>query len=311
MTTPPMLPRASLTTLPTEIKAKIVEMAFDSQEAWKKRDPEGFTAAFEPDDDETRSRWHPMSLMNKEFRELSVPHIFKVLHSHRTLHSDFRPRIYWKHRKHISRVVLQPTVADDRSLEDTFSVVLPGLANLRSVDVSYEASAQLFGDFASREVPTSSHKLRLASFQSFGYKLTRLALDCLYLSHPIGAEEEIGFLRAFKDTPLQSLAYSTNHGNPIESNTALEDYLNHHPQLRKLDLSATRDRSNCMAPSDLTAYADLVRSRDLEADFEDDKHDPFAYRAKLRYGEEEIEYLGEALLWIARFTLAARTSNGS
>ncbi|KAL8287562.1 hypothetical protein RQP46_003420 [Phenoliferia psychrophenolica] len=50
-----------------------------------------------------------------------------------------------------------------------------------------------------------------------------------------------------------------------------------------------------MTPSELAAYADLVDSRGLEADFEDDAHNPFAPEANLEYGEDEIEYLAEAL----------------
>ncbi|KAL8287559.1 hypothetical protein RQP46_003417 [Phenoliferia psychrophenolica] len=379
--------------------AKIVKMTYLQQEAWKERDPNDFEIAFVPDDDETRLRWHSISLVSKEFRELAIPYIFKVRFS--PSRGDTRP-------------------SHDRSLEDTFSFVLPGLVNLRSVRFTYSAAAELFGDFPDGEIPDENHRLRLASFGWFGPKLSDLELDSctpavaatllrscpalqslkyavysfmeyvdkvnfldalssltnlenltlistddgfppewtrdwwhtldwtpppvkhlsldilhtkalstfiglfsstlqslsllhdfeegsmdaplllphlstLYLSQTVDADEEIDLFHAFKDAPLRSLAYSTIHGNPIESNTALEDYLNHHPQLRKLDLSATSDHTKRMAPTDLTAYADLVRSRGLETDFEDDKHNPFAYRAKLGYGEDEIEYLTEAL----------------
>lgn len=76
-----MAARASLGTLPPELKAKIVAMAFDQQESWKKRDPQAFEKAFKPHTRATRDRWHALSLVNWEFRHLAADHIFRVSHT--------------------------------------------------------------------------------------------------------------------------------------------------------------------------------------------------------------------------------------
>ncbi|KAL8287561.1 hypothetical protein RQP46_003419 [Phenoliferia psychrophenolica] len=424
MSTPPTPPRASLITLPTEIKAKIVEMAHLQQEAWKERDPAGFRTAFETDDAETRSRWHPLSLVNKEFRELAAPYLFQVLNSRRTLHPTFQCLVVPNHFHRIARVELRAeNLPGDGPLGYT-ATLLPTLPALRSVSITYDAACELFGDVLSESAPTEMQKMRLASFKWYGSKLTRLELDWTgpavaatvlrscpglqslkykeYTFDKDGAidyEDEIQFLcalsslanlesltlvsddgglpeawtpdwwdklrwtppplkhlklwiyhnkevstfiglfaktlqslsltdvdaasmgapvvlpllstlcvngalddieealllRTFQGSPLLSLTYSTSHDTPIESNTALQNFLSHHPHLREINLVGLRKKRTRTAPSDLNAYRSFVRSRGLEADFEDLEHNPFAPRANLEYGEDEIEYLAEAL----------------
>ncbi|KAL8287560.1 hypothetical protein RQP46_003418 [Phenoliferia psychrophenolica] len=327
MSTPQTPPRASLTTLPTEIKAKIVEMAYLQQEAWKERDPEGFRAAVKDD----HSRWHPLSLVSKEFRELSAVHIFKVLNSWQTIDPTFRSLIYWKHRDRISRARLDIS-SDQRSLEDTFEVILPGLPNLRSLNITYEASVELFGDVPGGEIPTETHKLRLASFGSFGSQLTQLELDCFkYLAYnflndvdttdllealfsltnldtlTLISAHHAGFpqewtrdwwdARQWTPPPVKHLSLELLHTKEVS--TFINLFTNTLQSLTLLnyikDSEGTPDHPNRMSPSGLTAYRNLVRSRNLEADFEDDAHNPFASKANLEYDEDELDYLIEAL----------------
>ncbi|KAL8287557.1 hypothetical protein RQP46_003415 [Phenoliferia psychrophenolica] len=180
MSTPPTPPRASLTTLPTEIKAKIVAMAYLQQEAWKERDPKTFKAAFETDDAETRSRWHPLSLVNKEFRELYIPHIFRAI---AVVHLDHRP-----------------TDAKDPALERAFDLLslLPGL---RELHISFDAADYLFGDFSDDDdspPKKEQHRLRLANLASFGRRLERLDLEYLRVATTVALLHASPWLRSLK-----------------------------------------------------------------------------------------------------------------
>lgn len=81
------MPRESLSTLPLELKEKLVKMASDQEDAWLGREvgPAG--------QEELAKHVNGLSslaLVNKEFRELAAKHQFKVSDRHSSLYRDHR-----------------------------------------------------------------------------------------------------------------------------------------------------------------------------------------------------------------------------
>ncbi|KAL8291557.1 hypothetical protein RQP46_002535 [Phenoliferia psychrophenolica] len=129
--------RASFSTLPLELKARIVEMTSDQEDAWSARMDES---------DERAGHINGLSslaLVNKELRGLAAVHQFKTLHASRSSPSVFRFIILPQHGHHIKEVVFFGPYGEG-STGYTISI-LSQLPALRALEFEAQTAKGLFG----------------------------------------------------------------------------------------------------------------------------------------------------------------------
>ncbi|KAK4698545.1 hypothetical protein P7C70_g7727, partial [Phenoliferia sp. Uapishka_3] len=127
--------RACLSTLPVEVKAKIVEMAYLQERGLEERAGKASLVGH-------ISSLSSLALTNREFRGLAAKHQFKVLlSSQRVEHTTFRFFILPDHSHRITHVVLSGV---DGILSQTVSI-LAQLPALRGLQFNLDTAEYLFG----------------------------------------------------------------------------------------------------------------------------------------------------------------------
>ncbi|KAL8287326.1 hypothetical protein RQP46_003778 [Phenoliferia psychrophenolica] len=137
----PAAARASLTSLPLELKEKIVKMASAQEEAWNMR----VCPASKEEADHINSL-SSLALVNKEFRELAAKHQFKVLKAHQASLPAFRYLILPSYADCFTKVDFYLS-EDHGELEESEEALLsiPRLPSLCSLSFSQDAATALFG----------------------------------------------------------------------------------------------------------------------------------------------------------------------
>ncbi|KAL8291559.1 hypothetical protein RQP46_002537 [Phenoliferia psychrophenolica] len=128
---------ATFSSLPLELKARVVEMASDQEDAYKERvkDPDERTGHI--------NGLSTLALVNKELRDLAAKHQFKMVTSPSTSSSIFRFRILPRYGQHITEVRLH----NSQSMEGAAYAlsILGQLPALRDLRISIDAATRLFG----------------------------------------------------------------------------------------------------------------------------------------------------------------------
>ncbi|KAL8291551.1 hypothetical protein RQP46_002529 [Phenoliferia psychrophenolica] len=139
---------ASFSTLPLELKARIVEMTSDQEDAYKERvtEYEDLTGSDEMPGSEGQRHIDCLSalaLVNKELRELAAKHQFKSLSSHRARLPIFRFHILPRYGHHIVEI----SFSEENGMEgsDVAFTVLEQLLALRTLSFEHKTAERLFG----------------------------------------------------------------------------------------------------------------------------------------------------------------------
>ncbi|KAL8291518.1 hypothetical protein RQP46_002496 [Phenoliferia psychrophenolica] len=257
---------ASFSTLPLELKTRIVEMTSEQEDAFKER---------VRGSDERAGHINGLSslaLVNKELRTLAAKHQFKTLSTVRGQASRplFRFTILPRHGHHITEVVLAGS--KERQLDDVLAI-LSHLPALHTLALSHAAAVALFGP-AVALLPNPSGESDAAAcradmLEHISSKITSLTLS--------------------KFSPLTS---------PALRRVQFGESVVKHP-ITKLPPS-----KDLAVPSSLAAYANLVHSRGLDPSVLDRPHlTPFHPEAQLDYTENEGKYLAGTLRRTLEFGL--------
>ncbi|KAL8291587.1 hypothetical protein RQP46_002565 [Phenoliferia psychrophenolica] len=254
---------ATFGTLPLELKAKIVEMASDQEDAWRRRVK-----------DAERRAGHinclsSLALINKELRALAAKQQFKVLRPGRDALPVCRFTILPFYGHHFTEVVFTDNEITD--LDSTFAI-LPHLPSLRSLTFGRGAAIKLFGPDVTLS-PAQSEESDARAFRATMLNLIAPKITQLILS-------------------------TTDPTDPT-----LTSFLAFQPNLRHVQLGEIETEvpfpsqsAEILSASSLAAYAELVRTRGLDPSvLERRHHSPFHPSADLNYTENNIAHHAEVL----------------
>ncbi|KAL8291416.1 hypothetical protein RQP46_002394 [Phenoliferia psychrophenolica] len=284
--------RASFTTLPLELKARIAEMASDQEDMWRVRviDPGQCTGHI--------NCLSSLALVNKELRELAAKHQFKVFKASRAASPIFRYSILQRHGHHIRDIFFYqlPSEAEGAELALSYMGQLPALDSLNFIGFS---AKKLFGDGPSETLALIK---TFTNVKSLSVKLTdSTQTEGLLAQLPILLR-----LLASASPSLAEFSCDSTRGEAITpTDPALITLLASKPALRFLWLLGTdpgfptdEDPAPRVlpSPSELSAYASLIQSRGLDPSVLDEHHlTPFHPSAKLDYTENEAGFLKNVL----------------
>ncbi|KAL8291583.1 hypothetical protein RQP46_002561 [Phenoliferia psychrophenolica] len=157
--------RASFTTLPLELKARVVEMTNNQEDAWdlRARDDAGHINCLSA-----------LALVNKELRSLAAEHQFKVLSAKRAALPIFRYHVLPFYGNHIHEI----QVYDDASVEGSDNALLavghlPALDTLR---LQSGKALELFGSFQNTDPSDDITTYRARMLAITSTKITTLVL---------------------------------------------------------------------------------------------------------------------------------------
>ncbi|KAL8287335.1 hypothetical protein RQP46_003787 [Phenoliferia psychrophenolica] len=311
--------RASFTTLPLELKDKIVKMTSEQDEAWKERIEEA------PEDSDHTNSLSEIALVNKELRVLAAKYQFKILTAHQASLPIFRYSILQSGGFGHCITEIQFI---DTSLKEGYEPALLSvdrLPALHTLDFCAAPAKGLFGPRLTLD-PHPTEDLRyFRTFEFIGIFSTtmkRLSLELLrhdptldptsmaparlphltHLSLLFNQHTDLTTdLRPF--SMLNTLRHFSLHYHDIyvdPTDPALLSFLDSQPTLYRLQLevfevayrSPLSIERHVLHPSSAVAYADVVRSRNLDPS---DLDEPFHPDAILNYTDHEAEYLKEHL----------------
>ncbi|KAL8291549.1 hypothetical protein RQP46_002527 [Phenoliferia psychrophenolica] len=184
---PKTMARASFSTLPLELKARIVEMVNDQEDAWKRR----------VKDAERRIRaghidcLSSVALVNKELRALAAKHQFRSLSSGKASKSIFRFRILPRYDHHITDITFYDSHSKDGA--DRALSAIRQLPALRTLHFGVNAATWLFGPGVTLNENLEDEE---ASDRAAMLKLVAAKIKSLVL-HDFKPSEAIGLVRAF------------------------------------------------------------------------------------------------------------------
>ncbi|KAL8277089.1 hypothetical protein RQP46_010517 [Phenoliferia psychrophenolica] len=129
--------RASFSTLPLELKARIVEMTSDQEDAWRRRVKKAERAAAHI------NSLSALALVSRELRDLAAKHQFRVLSADRASLSVFRFRVLPRYGHLITTIRFYNSHAKEGS---EYALSITGqLPALRSLAFQAGAATRLFG----------------------------------------------------------------------------------------------------------------------------------------------------------------------
>ncbi|KAL8291568.1 hypothetical protein RQP46_002546 [Phenoliferia psychrophenolica] len=136
--------RASFTTLPLELKARIIEMASDQEDAYNQR----------VQDLEARvghiNCLSSLALVNRELRGLAAEHQFKTIAAGRAALPVFRFTILPLHGRHFTKIIFDNFFTAEGS--DNVLSAMGQLPSLRALQFQRDAALELFGSFQSLDI---------------------------------------------------------------------------------------------------------------------------------------------------------------
>ncbi|KAL8291544.1 hypothetical protein RQP46_002522 [Phenoliferia psychrophenolica] len=252
--------RASFSTLPLELKARIVEMTSNQEDAWwlrvRKNEHAGHISSLSS-----------LALVNKELRALAAKHQFKRLSSRKASRPVFRFTIFPRYGHHITEVKL--TGNNESQLDDVLAIMsqLPALCSLL---FWHEAAMTLFGP--------------------------AIALPAVALPAVPSEETDAGPYRADmleQISPQIAQLSLVGFDHSTSSNIRRVQFGGSFIEYPVTKLPPSKDLAT---PSSLAAYADMIHSRGLDPRVLDKPHlTPFHPEAKFDYTENEAGYLEEVL----------------
>ncbi|KAL8280255.1 hypothetical protein RQP46_007369 [Phenoliferia psychrophenolica] len=190
-------PKASLSSLPLEIQARVCQFVAAQDAAYKDHwvtgDPYGadiVQAMVLP------LHGHSLPALaqtNKRFNELAAKHLFFELKSRRTTSHFFRLRIMPRHLAHFRRLTFDS--GDDKTSLDAALSLLPILPHLQSLHLTQAAATTLLGNISSLDGPSSEpigsdvidgtgdYELSCDAFRSSVRRITSLTLTNFSSTH--------------------------------------------------------------------------------------------------------------------------------
>ncbi|KAL8291560.1 hypothetical protein RQP46_002538 [Phenoliferia psychrophenolica] len=185
---------AAFSTLPLELKARIVEMASDQEGTWLERveDPQERAVHI--------NGLSSLALVNKELRELAAKHQFRAVASRQTSPSIFRFRILPRYGHHITEVIFQSGQSAEVS---AYALSILGqLPALRALRFTIEAAKRLFGSGVtlSDDVEDEDQFNRASVLELIAFRIEVLILN------EFKPSEATGLVRTFSSN-LRTLAF--------------------------------------------------------------------------------------------------------
>ncbi|KAL8291567.1 hypothetical protein RQP46_002545 [Phenoliferia psychrophenolica] len=179
---------ASFATLPLELKARIVEMASDQEEAWgarvKKAERAGHINCLSA-----------LALVNKELRGLAAKHQFRVLSAHRSLLSIFR-YIILPHHGHL---IKQIHFTDQHSTDEIGNAmfIMGQLPALQALELDAQTATRLFGPGVTlrRDLEDEDASHRAAMFAFVSSRIEALTLSNFEPSEAVALVRECSNLK--------------------------------------------------------------------------------------------------------------------
>ncbi|KAL8290207.1 hypothetical protein RQP46_003146 [Phenoliferia psychrophenolica] len=216
---------ASFTTLPLELKARVVEMASDQEDVRRER-PKVYARA------EHINSLGSFALVNKELRELAAWHQFAVVRSTTKIHRPiFRFAILPHHGHRITEVVLEHTSSAEGEPAALLLSDLAHLTAVRSLSFDRHIAIVLFGPGVTLEPdPDETRFYRVKALTDISPNIETLALR-----EQFKPSETIGLLRTFKT--LRTLILTDLRSEPAEQTAALTATISSLRNLRALTVS--------------------------------------------------------------------------
>ncbi|KAL8277065.1 hypothetical protein RQP46_010493 [Phenoliferia psychrophenolica] len=179
---------ASFHTLPLELKARIVEMTSDQEDAYKGRVKKAERTGH-------INGLSSLALVNKELRALAAKHQFKVLSSGRASKSIFRFRIFPRYGHHITEI----NFFDHHKSEgaEQALMIMAQLPALRALRFGGKAATRLFGPGATLrdDLEDEDSSNRASNFAFVASRIETLLLYDLLPSDAIGLVSACSNLR--------------------------------------------------------------------------------------------------------------------
>ncbi|KAL8291436.1 hypothetical protein RQP46_002414 [Phenoliferia psychrophenolica] len=191
--------RASFSTLPVELKARIVEMTSVQEDAWKSRvkDPTERAAHI--------NSLSSLALVNEELRGLAAKHQFRVLLSRRASTPIFRYRILPRYGHHIVEITFAKTEQTE-GIELAFSI-MGQLPSLRGLVFTRNAARWLFGPGVklSDDHLDSATSMRAEMVTFVAKEIDSLVLEGFKPSEAVALLGEFGAVYPIKPFPLRHI----------------------------------------------------------------------------------------------------------
>ncbi|KAL8277094.1 hypothetical protein RQP46_010522 [Phenoliferia psychrophenolica] len=165
--------RASFNTLPLELKAKVVEMTSDQEDAFRAR-------VIDPADRvEHVNSLSALALGNKELRQLAARHQFKVFLAHRSSMPIFRFVIFPRYGHHITEIMFNKTDKAGQEAADYTISIMGQLPALRALRFEHKAAMDLFGPAVTlgRDLKDLNASYRAEAISFVGPRISSLVLD--------------------------------------------------------------------------------------------------------------------------------------
>ncbi|KAL8291529.1 hypothetical protein RQP46_002507 [Phenoliferia psychrophenolica] len=199
--------RASFNTLPLELKARIVEMASDQEDAWLERKGE-------PTAEELFGEGHinclsSLALGNKELRALVAKHQFKVLSAKRASPPIFRFTIVPLYGHHIREVNFYNSASDEGS--DNALSAMGQFPVLDTLGLQSGKALELFGSFQNPDQNDNTTTYRARMLALISPKIKTLVL------HDFDPAEASAVVRRFPN--LTALGFTALEEPPQEGDT--------------------------------------------------------------------------------------------
>ncbi|KAL8291480.1 hypothetical protein RQP46_002458 [Phenoliferia psychrophenolica] len=294
--------RASFTTLPVELKARIVEMTSDQEGMWKTR-VEDSKEEKEAEDADHINCLSSLALVNKELRELAAKHQFKLLPADRASHPVFRFIVLPRHGHRFTAIRL-----DDNDPMDGAELALSCMGQLpalRELNMTSQIASDLFGPGVTLR-PDSDDMTTFQPSETVALIRRFPNLKTLWLIG-LGDPDEDGHLHEF------ATLYNPPDDPLLPTDPTFLTFLDQQPSLNRLWLwdnslnngpGVNQESSPLPPPSFLSAYDRLVRSRGLDPSVLDQPHlGPFHPNAKLDFTKEDHEHLAGSLRRTLEFGL--------
>ncbi|KAL8291437.1 hypothetical protein RQP46_002415 [Phenoliferia psychrophenolica] len=192
--------RASFITLPLELKARIVEMTSDQENAWMSRvgDPTERAAHI--------NCLSSIALVNKELRYLAAKHQFEVLTADRTSDLVFRFRILPRYGHCITELRFLTSCGMEEM--DYMLVHLGQLSGLRTLCFEEAAAEELFGEGVTLRVDEEGASYRAQALTLCAPQITTLVLYYFKLA------ETVALIRTFPNLETLALCYLEEARHP-------------------------------------------------------------------------------------------------
>ncbi|KAL8291573.1 hypothetical protein RQP46_002551 [Phenoliferia psychrophenolica] len=239
--------RATFSTLPPELKARIVEMTRDQEDAYKIREraqPEARVGHI--------NSLSSLALVNREFRELAAKHQFVHLSSGKASRPVFRFAILPRYGHHITNLYF---FGNDEILLDNAIAALPQLPSLRTLSFTHEAAVVLFGPgVALRLAPegeTDAGPFRVTMLDNITSRITELSL------HGFPPSASVALVQRFSNLRSLFLADAADSADNVEGFRSLASALSTRRHLTHLAIDWN---AGSMAGWPMEAFGPLDRA---------------------------------------------------